>query len=188
MKSDPRAPYMYTAALAELGLPSVSVGHTPKNSPDGDPYGSVSWTNAHRLTWHGARAEGDGHRVRWTPRKRNERGAIAGILLAFDYDEKGQLCRVTPEDDERASRMWVTDILAQGPRTVEELAEELADGEDGNHAQNTARAKDRIRQTLGRMRRAGLVHKAKGRGTPWALGVDGKVSRNGKRDAREREA
>lgn len=166
--------------MDELGIPSISLGHTPKNSPEGDPYGSVSWVNAMRLTWLGTRAEGQGHRVRWAPRKRNERGHIAAILLSFEYDERGRLCGVRREDDESSTRAWVTDALASGPRTVDALAEEMAETEDGPHAAAVARAKDRIRQTLGRMRHADLVHKTGGRGEPWALG--GKVSRNGKSD------
>jgi hypothetical protein len=183
LKADARAPYQYTAALAELGIPSVSIGHTPKNSLEGDPYGSVSWINAMRLTWLGTRAEGDGHRVRWQPRKRNERGHIPAFILAFEYDMQGRLCGVTKEDDEQATRAWLTDAMTAGPRTVDELADELAELEDGPHTAAAARAKDRIRQALGRMRRAGLAHKTGGRGAPWALGAGSPgVSRKALRD------
>jgi hypothetical protein len=188
LKSDAGAPYRVVAALDSIGLPAVALGHTPKNSPEGDPFGSVAWVNAFRLTWLGTRAEGDGHRVRWTPRKRNERGNVPALLLSFQYDDGGRLCGVTKEDDERATRAWVTDALVSGPRTVEDMAEELAEMDDGPHGAAVARAKDRIRQTLGRMRRAGHVHKAGGRGAPWALGAGERVSRNDKRDGRERAA
>jgi hypothetical protein len=47
-----------------------------------------------RLTWIGTRAEGDGHRVRWRPRKRNERGHIAGVLLTVGYREDGRPDRI----------------------------------------------------------------------------------------------
>ena len=179
LKGDARAPYQYVSALNEIGITSVSIGHTPKNSPEGDPYGSVSWINAMRLTWLGTDAGGEGHRVRWLPKKRNERGHIAAILLGFQYDEAGKLCGVTREDDERATRLWLIDRLASGPQTVEELAEEMAEVGD---AAGVARAKDRLRQTLGRMKRAHQVHKTGGRGAPWALGGP---SRNGKRDREE---
>lgn len=173
LKSDAGAPYRYVAALDEIGIPSVSIGHTAKNSAEGDPYGSVSWVNAMRLTWLGTRAEGEGHRVRWTPRKRNERGHIAPFLLVFEYDERGRLCGVTREDDEQTTRSWIMAALAAGPRTVDDMADEMADADDGPHTQAVARAKDRLRQTLGRMRRAGLVHRAgKKRGSPWALGAE----------------
>jgi hypothetical protein len=182
LKSNAAAPYLYVAALNELGIPSISIGHTPKHASEGDPYGSVSWVNAMRLTWLGTQAEGDGHRVRWTPKKRNERGHIASVLLTFHYAEDGRLCGVTREDDETTTRRWIEDALADGPRTVEDLADELAELEDGPTA--AARAKDRLRQALGRLRRAGRVHKTGKRGAPWALGADPKVSRNGRRDGR----
>lgn len=188
LKSDARAPYRYVAALAELGIPSVSLGHTTKNSPDGDPYGSVSWINAMRLTWLGTRAEGDsdGHRVRWQPRKRNERGHIASVRLSFEYDEANQLCGATRQDDELVVRAWLTDALARGPLTVQELAESMADmNDDGPTDAAEARAKETIRRTLSRMRHAGLVHKTGGRLSPWALGVSRNVSRNGGRDRQE---
>jgi hypothetical protein len=182
LKSDARAPYRVVSALDETGLPSVSIGHPPKQSPTGEPYGSVAWTNAPRLTWLGTRAEGDGHRVRWQARKKNERGAIPGILLTFRYDELGRLCGAVREDDERATRAWIADILTEGPQTVEELAELMAEsGDDGATEAAEARAKETIRRTLGRMRKAGLAHKTGGRGAPWALG--GKVSRNEKQDS-----
>ena len=70
LKSDAQAPYLYVAALDALGIPSVSFSHPPKGQPDGDPFGSVAWVNAMRLTWQGTSGEGDGHSVRWRPRKR----------------------------------------------------------------------------------------------------------------------
>jgi hypothetical protein len=185
LRSDAGAPYRYVAALGELGIPSVSLGHTAKMAPGGDPYGSVSWTNAMRLTWHGIHAEGEGHRVRWTPRKRNERGHIPAVLLSFSYDPEDRLCAVRREDDETTTRAWVTDALMGGPRTVDDLAEELADLDDGPHAEAVLRAKELVRKTLGRMRHSHLVHKTGGRGAPWALGAPPRVSRNGRRDTDE---
>jgi DNA-binding transcriptional ArsR family regulator len=137
--------------------------------------------NAFRLTWLASRAAGDGHRVRWTPRKRNERGPIPAVLLAFDYDERSRLCGVRQEDDEATTRHWLFDALANGPRTVEDLAEELADDDEtAPHDAALAKAKDRVRQALNRMKHAGLVHKIGRRNGTWAIG-DG-VSRNGRGD------
>jgi hypothetical protein len=190
LRADAGAPYRYAAKLAEIDITSISIAHTTKGAPDGDPYGSVSWTNAMRLTWLGTRAEGDDHRVRWTPRKRNERGHIRSVLLSFHYDETDQLCGVRREDDEQVTRDWLTTALMEGPRTVEDLAEDMVDmdGSGQPHATALGRAKDRIRQTLGRMRSAGQVHKVGGRGTPWALGCPPRVSRNGSRDGARAEA
>jgi hypothetical protein len=172
LKGDAAAPYKYTAALAQTGLLSISVGHTTKGNPNGDPYGSVAWVNAFRLTWHGARAEGDQHAIRWTPRKRNERGHIRGILLKFEYDAENRPCAVEQADDDTATRQWLIDALMQGPQTVEDLVERLAEeGTDGLSEAAVQKGKERLRQALYRMKTGGLAHKAKGRGAPWSLGA-----------------
>lgn len=172
LKSDAGAPYDYVEALdTVLELPSVSIGHTAKNQPEGEPYGSVAWVNAMRLTWLGVPAEGDGHRVRWRPRKRNERGKIDAVRLVFSYGEDGRPCAVERLDDERTTRGWIVDALFDGPLTIEELAENMvAEGDDFTESA-LARCKDMIRQTLYRMRRENKVHRtAKKKGSPWALG------------------
>jgi hypothetical protein len=175
LRGDAGAPYDYVGALDALGLPSVSVGHTPKGSPDGDPYGSVSWVNAMRFLWHGSQAAGDGHRVRWRPRKKNERGRIAPVQLVFQYGEDNRPCRVDREDDENATRDWVTTQLMTGPATVEDLAEAMAaEGEDYSRAE-VERYKNVIRGQLHRMKRTELVHRTgQHRGAPWALGKGGR--------------
>ena len=88
LKSDGQVPYLYVRALDELSIPSISLAHPPKGQPDGDPFGSVAWVNAMRLTWQVTTAAGHDHRVRLRPRKRNERGHIPGVLLTFGYDAR----------------------------------------------------------------------------------------------------
>jgi hypothetical protein len=78
LRTDAQVPYLYVQALDALGIPSLSFGHPPKGQPEGDPFGSFAWVGAMRLTWLGTAAEGAGHRIRWRPRKRNERGHIPG--------------------------------------------------------------------------------------------------------------
>ena len=51
LRSDAAAPWLYVDALESLGIPSVSFGHPPKGSPEGDPFGSFAWIAALRLTW-----------------------------------------------------------------------------------------------------------------------------------------
>jgi hypothetical protein len=160
IKSDPQVPYKYVAALDELAIPSVSFGHPPKGQPDGEPFGSVAWTNAMRLTWNGTRAEGEAHRVRWRPRKRNERGHIPGVLLTFSYGVDGRPESVVREDDEASTRDWVLAALAGGPRTTAELAEErLAENEEHVTEDVLKRTKEGLRQVLRRLDRDGLVEK-----------------------------
>jgi hypothetical protein len=172
LRSDAQAPYLYVAALDALVVPSLSFGHPPKGQPEGDPFGSVSWTNAMRLTWLGTPAEGEGHWIRWRPRKRNERGHIAGVLLHVLYGPDGRPCQVIREDDEASTREWILAELGTDPRSAADLAAERADEDmDRDSAptkEEAERAVSRMRQTLLRMSRDGLVAKdGKGRNTKW---------------------
>lgn len=171
LKSDAQAPYLYVAAFDALGIPSVSFGHPPRGTPDGEPYGSVSWVNAMRLTWIGSKAEGDGHRVRWRPRKRNERGHISGVLLHFEYADGKRLSDVSREDDDESTREWLLLALLREARTVEDMADELAEqsGEEVS-ATDLERIKARLRQALGRMKHDGIAgRQSKKRGSAWML-------------------
>lgn len=172
LRSDPQVPYLYVAALDALGVTSVSLGHPPKGQPAGEPFGSVGWVNAMRLTWNGIAAEAPGHVVRWTPRKRNERGHIPSFLLTFEYSEDGRLANVTRADDEESTREWLIAALTGATsRSVGDLAEEHLDQRDETPtAEHVQRTKDRLRQVLRRMEREGLAIKTgSGPKTVWAL-------------------
>ncbi len=172
LKSDAQSPYLYVAALDELGLTSVSLGHPPKGQPEGDPFGSVAWVNAMRLTWLGSQAEGDQHRVRWRPRKRNERGHIAGVLFTFEYGDDGRLCGATVMNDEESTRDWIMAALVAGPRSMADMAEEVWSETDGASSGELDRIKERLGRMLRRMARDGAVSKDGGKGGPnvrWSL-------------------
>lgn len=172
LKSDAQAPYLFVASLDELGIPSVSLGHPPKGQPEGDPFGSVAWVNAMRLTWSGTRAEGDGHRVRWRPRKRNERGHIAGLLMTFSYGDDGRLSDVQRADDEENTREWLLAALVSRPRTVPDLAREWLDEQDeAPSVDEERRTEERISRAMRRMAKEGLVAKGgkEGRADQWSL-------------------
>lgn len=171
LRSDAQSPFLFVAALDGLGVPSASFGHPPKGQPEGDPFGSMAWLAAYRLTWLGTKAEGDGHRVRWRPRKRNERGHIAGVLLTIAYGDDGRPCAVTRKDDEESTRDWILAALVHGPQSVAELAEELAEEADEVAAGDLDRIKERLGRTLRRMAHEGWVERlgGSGRGARWAL-------------------
>src|SRR5262249_27981647 len=141
LRSDAQVPYLYVAALDALGIPSISLGHPPKGQPEGEPFGSMAWVAAMRMTWLGTRAEGEDHRVRWRPRKRNERGHVPGVLLRFDYADDGRPSNVTREDDEQETRDWLFLALKNGPRSVSDMAEELLEDEEFVAADMLDRAK-----------------------------------------------
>jgi hypothetical protein len=172
LKSDAAVPWAYVAALEELGIPSLSFGHPPKGQPEGEAFGSGSWTAAMRMTWSGTRAEGDGHRIRWKPKKRNERGHIPGVLLTVEYGIDGRPCAVTAEDDEASTRDWLLYALKNGPRGVTDLADEMADElEDHVTADHRERIKERLNKALRRMSSDGSVEKDgnTGRNVKWRL-------------------
>jgi hypothetical protein len=172
LRSDAQAPYLYVAALDALGKPSLSLGHPPKGQPEGEPFGSMAWTAAMRMTWLGTRAEGDGHRIRWRPRKRNERGHLAGVLLSFEYGEDGRPCAATREDDEEQARERLLLLLRNEPRSVADLAAELLEDEEHVAAEQLDRTKERLSRMLRRMARDGSVERdgpAGGRNVKWRL-------------------
>jgi len=175
LRSDAQAPYLYVQALDALGVPSLSLGHPPKGQPEGEPFGSMAWVAAMRMTWLGTRAEGDEHRVRWRPRKRNERGHIPGVLLTFEYGTDGRLCSVRRDDDEQETRERLMLMLKDGPRSVADMAEELLDEEDHVTVELRDRLKERLSKALRRMQREGSVLRqgpASGRNVRWELNWD----------------
>lgn len=171
LRSDAQVPFLWVAALDALGVPSLSFGHPPKGQPEGEPFGSFAWVAAMRLTWLGTKAEGDGHRIRWRPKKRNERGHIGGILLTVGYGDDGRPCSVSRMDDDESSRDRLLAALAHGPRGITDMAEDVLAEIDSPGPGETDRIKERLGRALQRMRHEGWVEKvgAKGRGVQWRL-------------------
>ena len=163
-------------ALDALGKPSLSLGHPPKGQPEGEPFGSMGWVAAMRMTWLGTRGEGEGHRVRWRPRKRNERGHVPGILLTVEYGEDGRPCAVTREDDEEQTRERLLYMLRSEPRSVSDMADELLEDEEHVSAERRDRTKETLGRALRRMARDGSVVRdgpAGGRNVRWRLQWEG---------------
>jgi hypothetical protein len=171
LKSDAQLPYLYVAALLDdLGIPSVSFGHPPKGQPEGEPFGSMAWTAAMRFTWFGVSGEGDGHRIRWRPRKRNERGVIPGVLLEVQYALDGRPNLVIRSDDDSSTSEWLLEALHTGARSLASLAEDLVDETPDAKPGELDRVKERIRKALYRMTKDALVVKfGQGHATKYAL-------------------
>lgn len=173
LRNDAQAPFLYVNALDSLGIPSLSFGHPPKGQPAGEPFGSMAWLAAMRLTWLGTRAEGESHRIRWRPRKRNERGHIPGVLLTIEYGDDGRPSNVIREDDEESTREWLLLALKGGPRSVANMADEILDESDEPVTRDQReRTKERLRRSLNRMAKERLVTREGGKGGPnvrWSL-------------------
>ena len=123
-----------------------------------------------RLTWLGTAAEGEGHRVRWRPRKRNERGFIPGFVLTFEYSN-GRPITVQRDDDEGSTRDWLLSALLRGPRSMADLAEQIIEESERLTNADLERIKERLGQALFRMRRDDVVEKqgTTGLNVRWAL-------------------
>jgi hypothetical protein len=176
LRSDAQVPYLWVAALDALGIPSLSFGHPPKGMPEGEPFGSFAWVAAMRLTWLGTRAEGDAHRVRWRPKKRNERGHIPGVLLTFGYGDDGRPCSAERADDDESTRDWILAALVGGPLGVSAMAAEMLAEHDDPASGELERIKERIGRNLHRMSRDGWVERigpAGGRNVVWSLKFQG---------------
>ena len=159
LRSDAQAPFLFVKALSGLGVPSLAFGHPPKGQPEGDPFGSMAWLAAFRLTWLGTTAEGDGHRIRWRPRKRNERGHIPGVLLTVAYGTDGRPCAVVRADDDESTRDWLLGALVSGPRSMGDLADEMLAELDNPDAGEPDRIRSRLGRMLRRMAGEGWVEK-----------------------------
>lgn len=170
LRSDAQVPYLWVQALDSLEMPSVSFGHPPKGQPEGEPFGSVAWVNAMRLTWNGTSAEGEGHRVRWRPRKRNERGHIGGVVLTFTYTDN-RLSNVVRVDDDEMTRDWIMAGLNAGPQTIPDLAAEMLADIDDPPQGELDRIVERVGRAIRRMAREGWVEKMgkRGRADLWAI-------------------
>lgn len=162
LRSDAQVPYWWVAALDSLGIPSLSFGHPPKGQPEGEPFGSFAWVAAMRLTWLGVGIRGteeNRHRVRWRPKKRNERGHIPAILFTFTYGADNRLVGAERADDDERTRDLILGMLVSGPRTVSAMAEEMANDLDDPAAGEEERIRERLRKTLRRMARDGWVER-----------------------------
>lgn len=171
LKSDAQAPFLFVSALAALDIPSLSFGHPPKGQPEGEPFGSMAWVAAFRLTLLGTKAEGSGHNVRWRFKKRNERGHVPGVLLSFGYSDDGRLNSVERSDDTESTRDWLLVELVHGDKAVSEMAEGMFNEMDDPPNGELERIQERLKKALWRMEKEGFVEKlgTTGSNVKWRL-------------------
>jgi len=79
------------AAIRQLGVPSLLIAHTAKNTKGAGIFGAVAWRDLSRLVWSIEQSATDTGYVRLRDTKRNStvRSADLGVRLAFDRDDEG---------------------------------------------------------------------------------------------------
>lgn len=122
----------YFAALAELGLRSLTVSHVTKDAnADKYPFGSIFWNNLARLTWNVKVAhEEDGSvtHLGLFNRKVNDGRLQKPIGVGLQFGDMVTLSREELAEDFSKSLSLGSRIrkeLLRGKMTVKELAEEL---------------------------------------------------------------
>ena len=119
----------YSAAVAQIGLPTASLAHTTKSDADPrHPFGSVFWSNGARMTI-GMTGVGRERRV-LTNKKTNQRAPFAPVAIDWDWIDSGLPSTLV----ERSVHLTVGDrayvaLGENGSMTIEELAAAVsADG------------------------------------------------------------
>lgn len=83
---DPEAPGQFFAALARIGLPSLTLAHATKAGDLRFPFGSVFWHNLARVTWSAQKlGDDEGHRVLLTHRKGNNHARQGRHVVTVEW-------------------------------------------------------------------------------------------------------
>jgi hypothetical protein len=119
----------YSAAIAQIRLPTLSLAHTTKADADpAHPFGSVFWSNGARVTI-GMTGRDDKPRI-LTNKKTNQRAAFPPVAIDWEWVETGLPHRLIerPLYDTIGDRAFVA-LGADGSMTVEDLTGAInADG------------------------------------------------------------
>lgn len=153
----------YSAAIARIGLPTLSLAHTTKADADPrHPFGSVFWSNGARVTIGMA---GSGHEPRvLTNKKTNQRAPFAPVAIDWDWINVG----LPPVLVERSGPASVRDrayvaLGDSGSMTVQDLV--AAIGSDGGAPVKH----DSVKRMLGRS--PGLFRGDGGRPQLWCRSI-----------------
>ncbi len=133
--SNPEVTLRYFNALNALGKISLTIAHVPKDSDQERPYGSVYWANLARKTWNFRRIQDEGEEViniglfckkvndRKRGRPRSIRMTLEGEAGPVKVERRDEL---RPERNKECPlKVRIKDALKHGPRSYEELGDEL---------------------------------------------------------------
>lgn len=141
---DPEAPGQYFAAIARIGLPSLTLAHATKAGELRFPFGSVFWHNLCRLSWAAQKQGGEdsGHSVLLTHRKGNNVARQGRYIVTVTWHDG-----VPREVDEQAYSAKLSELideaLAGGSLSVNEIVARLnadLDAEDPRIKPDSVRA------------------------------------------------
>ena len=122
----PEAAGQYAAGLERIGRPSRTLAHVTKAGDGRMPFGSAFWHNLARVTWSLAR---DGDSLLLVNRKANNYPWMGRHAVAFTWHD-GVLGEVSERPYSLALADRIAEVLADGPLTVAEIADQLkAEGE-----------------------------------------------------------
>lgn len=149
------APRMYSAAIAELRLPTTTLAHVTKANLDPPhPYGSVFWSNGARVTIGMTGSGEDGPRT-LRNKKTNQNAKFAPTDIDWSWTSLLGPGVMPPDLKFGSHGEKTTDrivaALADGPHTVADIVAALAI--DGSEPVT----EDGVQTALGRMKRKGLV-------------------------------
>ena len=142
----PEAAGQYCAALVEIGLPTLSLGHVTKADNPTYPFGSIFWHNLARISWSLTR---DGEAVQLVCRKANNYGHLGRFVVSTTWFE-GNLGEValTPYAVVLADR--IAEAIANEALAVTEIVARLNEDEAEGKVKT-----DSVRTALRRGQKAG---------------------------------
>ena len=139
---DPEAPGQYFAALARIGLPSLTLAHVTGAGDLSKPFGSVFWHNLARVTWSVSRIGSEGHQVLLQHRKDNNHERQGKHLVTVEWwNDLPREVSESPYSVRLAEQ--IRDALADEPMTAAAIVSRLneeADDDDPAVRSDSVRA------------------------------------------------
>ncbi|HQD36998.1 MAG TPA: primase C-terminal domain-containing protein, partial [Thermodesulfovibrio thiophilus] len=122
----PEAVSQYTSALFQIPVTWLLLSHVAKNSPDGDPYGSVFFFNDARNIWFAKKvANGDSNIIQLIHRKSNYTKLFPSALFEIIHEEDRTIVRQKSIEDMSTITDMILVSLSEEPKTFAQLKKDL---------------------------------------------------------------
>jgi len=123
---DPEAVSLYTTSLFKIPVTWLLISHVAKNTPDGDPYGSVFFFNDARNVWFAKRITNhENNIIQLIHKKSNFTKLFPSTIFEFRYEDK----KIHIEQKSIEDYGTITDLillaLSEEPKTFAQLKKEL---------------------------------------------------------------